>query len=147
MADTGFDELRELADAAGDKMSLAMGMSGWVASLIVHARFEEASRWAFELVSLLESIGDPTLLLGLAYPALPAKLQTGEIGHCLQVAQRMIDLADGDPTKAISSSNRRWWRRSCCAGVDGVASRTHDGEATSRRHRRWPAHSMRGRAR
>jgi adenylate cyclase len=99
MADTGFEELRELADAAGDKMSLAMGMSGWVATLIVHARFEEASRWASELVSLLESIGDPTLMLGLAYPALAAKLQTGEIAELLHVAQRMIDLADGDPTR------------------------------------------------
>ena len=99
MADTGFDELRELADAAGDKTSLAMGMSGWLATLIVHSRFEEASRRAFELVSLLESIGDPTLMLGLAYPALAAKLQTGEIAQLLQVAQRMIDLADGDPTK------------------------------------------------
>ena len=99
MADTGFDELRELADAAGDKMSLAMGLSGWLATLIVHSRFEEASRRAFELVSLLESIGDPTLMLGLAYPALAAKLQTGEIAQLLQVAQRMIDLAGGDPTK------------------------------------------------
>ena len=99
MADTGFEELRELADAAGDKTSLAMGMSGWLAALIVHSRFEEASRRAFELVSLLESIGDPTLMLGLAYPALAAKLQTGEIAQLLQVAQRMIDLADGDATK------------------------------------------------
>jgi adenylate cyclase len=99
MADTGFDELRELADAVGDKTSLAMGLSGWLATLIVHSRFEEGSRRAFELVSLLESIGDPTLMLGLAYPALAAKLQTGEIAQLLQVAQRMIDLAGGDPTK------------------------------------------------
>ena len=99
MADTGFDELRELADAAGDKMSLAMGMSGWVAALIVHARFEEASRRSSELISLLESIGDPTMMLGLAYPALAGKLQTGEIAELLHVAERMIELADGDPTK------------------------------------------------
>ncbi|WP_245234078.1 adenylate/guanylate cyclase domain-containing protein [Mycobacterium sp. PS03-16] len=99
MADTGFEELRELADGAGDKTSLAMGMSGWVATLITHARFQDASRWSSELTTLLESIGDPTLLLGLAYPALAAKLQTGEIAALLQLAQRMIDLADGDPTR------------------------------------------------
>ncbi len=38
MADTGFDELRELAGAAGDKVSLAMGMAGRVSTLIVHGR-------------------------------------------------------------------------------------------------------------
>lgn len=99
MADTGFDELRDLADGTGDKTSLAMGMSGWVATLITHARFLEASRWASELTGLLESIGDADLMLGLAYPALAAKLQTGEIAELLLLAQLMIDLADGDSTR------------------------------------------------
>ena len=60
MADTGFDELRELASATGDKVSLAMGMAGWVSTLIVHARFQEASSLASELTSMLESTGGPT---------------------------------------------------------------------------------------
>ena len=47
MADTGFDELRDLASAAGDKVSLAMGMAGRLPALIVHARFREASRVGF----------------------------------------------------------------------------------------------------
>ena len=42
LADTGFDELRELASAAGDKVSLAMGMAGWLPALIVHARFRRS---------------------------------------------------------------------------------------------------------
>ena len=33
VADTGFDELRELCDAAGDQMSLVMGMSGVLVSM------------------------------------------------------------------------------------------------------------------
>ena len=99
MADTGFDELRELADATGDKVSLAMGMAGWVSALIVHGRFHEASLLGFELTSLLESIGDPTLTLALLYAPLTAKLQTGELAEVLRLAQRMIDLADGDPAK------------------------------------------------
>ncbi|MDT7713433.1 MAG: adenylate cyclase [Pseudonocardiales bacterium] len=99
MADTGFDELRELAGATGDKMSLAMGMAGWVSALIVHGRFREASLLGSELTSLLESIGDPTLTLALLYAPLTAKLQTGELGEVLRLAERMIDLADGDPTK------------------------------------------------
>ncbi len=99
MADTGFDELRELAGASGDKVSLAMGMGGWLPSLIVHARFPEASQLASELISLLESIGDPTLTLGLGYAALAAKLETCEMSEVVQLARRMIDLADGDPNK------------------------------------------------
>jgi adenylate cyclase len=57
MADTGFDELRDLASASGDKVSLAMGMAGWLAALVGHARFHEASELASELSSLLESWG------------------------------------------------------------------------------------------
>ncbi len=99
MADTGFDELRDLASASGDKVSLAMGMAGWLPALVVHARFHEASQLASELTSLLESIGDPTITLGLLYGALAAKYDHGEMTDVLRVARRMIDLADGDATR------------------------------------------------
>ena len=99
MADTGFDELYDLASATGDKVSLAIGMSGWVSTLIVHARFHDASRLASELSSLLESIGDPTLTLGLLYAALAAKLIAGELTETLRLAQRMIDLTEGNASK------------------------------------------------
>jgi adenylate cyclase len=99
MADTGFDELRDLATTSGDRVSLAMGMAGWLPALVVHARLPEASRLASELAALLESIGDPTLTLGLLYGALAAKSEHGEMTEAVQMAQRMIDLADGDPVK------------------------------------------------
>ncbi|OBI97073.1 cyclase [Mycobacterium alsense] len=99
MADTGFDELRDLATAAGDKVSLAMAMAGWVPALIVHARFTEASRLGSELEALLESIAEPALTLGLLYSTLAAKLQCGEVIETVRLAQRLIDLADGDPRK------------------------------------------------
>jgi adenylate cyclase len=98
LADTGFDELRELASAAGDKVSLAMGTAGLMPALVVHARFREASELASELVDLLESIGDPTLTVGLLYSAIAAKLQRGELTEAVRLAQRVIDLADGDVT-------------------------------------------------
>ncbi len=98
MADTGFDELRELASAAGDKVSLAMGMAGSLPSLVVHARFREASELASELADLLESIGDPALTVGLLYSAIAAKNQRGEFTEAVRLAQRVIDLADGDVT-------------------------------------------------
>ncbi len=99
VGDTGFDELRELAGRAGDKVSLAMGMTGPVTALVLHARFDEAARLASELASLLESIGDPTFTLGLLYCPLLATFFANEIAEALRLAQRMIELADGDPGK------------------------------------------------
>jgi len=101
IADTGFDELRDLAGATGDKASLAMGMAGLVVALLAHARLQEASSLASELTSVLESIGDPMLTLGLLIAALLAKYQVGEMAETLRMADLMIDLADGDPRKGI----------------------------------------------
>ncbi|MGZ4564924.1 MAG: hypothetical protein ACXVX6_15505, partial [Mycobacterium sp.] len=49
--------------------------------------------------SLLDSIGDPTLILGLLYAALPTKFSRGEMTEVVRLAQRTIDLANGDATK------------------------------------------------
>lgn len=99
MADTGFDELRELAATADDKVSLATGYAGQVSALVTHGRYREASELASELTSVLESIGDSTLTLSLQWAALPAKALAGEISEVLRVGQRIIDLAEGDPLK------------------------------------------------
>ena len=61
-----FEELRELCSAAGDKVSLAIGMTGPVTELRYAGRSREGSRLASEQMALLESIGDPTLTMGLA---------------------------------------------------------------------------------
>jgi hypothetical protein len=50
-------------------------------------------------MGLVESIGDPTLTIGLAFAAIVAKHQTGEPGDVLRWTQMVIDLAEGDPTK------------------------------------------------
>jgi adenylate cyclase len=126
MADTGFDELRNLASAAGDKVSLAMGMAGWLVALVVHARFDEASKLASELTNLLESIGDPTLTLGLLYSAIAAKIERGEMTETVRLAERVIDLADGDATKGnlilgsplLAATMLRGCAR-CCLGDSG----------------------------
>ena len=96
-AETGFDELRELCEAAGDKRSLAIGMTGLVAQLY-EAHSRDASAVATEHIRLLESIGDPTLMVGLSLPALAIKAQTLEAIELLRTADRVITLADGDPT-------------------------------------------------
>jgi len=98
-ADTGFDELRDLCTAAGDKVSLATGMTGQVMAQFTNAHRREASRLATEHTALLESIGDSTLTVGLSFAALAAKFETGEMADVLRLAQRVIDVANGDPTK------------------------------------------------
>jgi adenylate cyclase len=99
VADTGFDELRDLTAAADDKVSLAIGMSGRAVALLVHAQFHAAAQLASEVVSLLESIDDPTLTLSLLYGPISAKLSTGEIAEMMRLSQWCIDLADGDVKK------------------------------------------------
>ena len=97
--DTGFEELRDLCAIAGDKQSLAIGMTGPVMNYLLTARRHDASRLASELIGLLEAIDDPTLMVALSFTALSAKHETAELAEVLRVAQRVIDLADGDPTK------------------------------------------------
>jgi adenylate cyclase len=97
-ADTGFDELRDMCTIAGDQRSLAIGMTGQVLAEWANAHRGEASCLATEHAALLESIGDPTFTIGLSVAAFTAKYETGEMVEGLRLAQRVIELADGDPT-------------------------------------------------
>ncbi len=94
-----FEELRELCAAAGDKGSLAIAMAGLVLDHAYHDRIREASQLASEAWALLESIGDPTLTVGLSLAVVYAKGESGEWCDVLWWSQRVIDLADGDPSK------------------------------------------------
>jgi hypothetical protein len=94
-----FEELRELCTAVGDKVSLAIGMAGLVMDHALQGRVREASQLASEAWTLVESVGDPALTVGLSLPAIYAKGQSGEWGDALPWSQRIIDLADGDPSK------------------------------------------------
>ena len=94
-----FDELRQLCAAAGDKASLAIAMAGLVMDHAYQGRVREASRLASEAMALIESLGDPTLTVGLSFPAIYAKIECGEWPDVLRWSQRVIDLADGDPFK------------------------------------------------
>jgi len=125
-ADTGFDELRDLCTAAGDQVSLAIGMTGQVMAQLLKGHRREASHLATEHTALLESIGEPTLTVGLSFAAIAAKHESGEMAEVLRLAQRTIDLADGDPTTgnlifgsplaiAIASRGAARW----CLGIPG----------------------------
>ena len=99
VAGARFDELRALCTAAGDKASLAIGMAGLVGDHSYQGRVREASQLASEHMALIESLGDPTLTVGLSFAAIYAKCESGEWSHVLRWSQRVIDLADGDPSK------------------------------------------------
>jgi class 3 adenylate cyclase len=135
-----FVELRELCSAAGDKVSLAIGMSGLVAELIYAGRAREGSRLASEQMALLESIGDPTLTIGLAHTAFANWSDAGEFGEILRWSQTVIDLAAGDPAKGAGfgfgsplaiavawRSTARWW-----LGLPGWRQDLHDAVAMAR---------------
>jgi len=94
-----FDELRQLCTAAGDKASLAIGMAGLVIDHAYQSRMRQASQLASEAWVLIESLGDPTLTVGLSFPLVYAKAESGEWSDVLRWSQRVIELAEGDPSK------------------------------------------------
>jgi class 3 adenylate cyclase len=99
VAGARFEELRELCAAAGDKASLAIGMTGLVQSHAWRGRIREASRLASEAWALIESLDDATLTVGLSFPVIYAKVESGEWCDVLRCSERVIDVADGDPAK------------------------------------------------
>jgi class 3 adenylate cyclase len=94
-----FDELRQLCTAAGDNASLAIAMAGLVLDHVYQDRLREASRLASEAMALIESIGDPTLTVGLSFAPIYPKSECAEWSDMLRWSQRVIDLADGDASK------------------------------------------------
>jgi len=117
-----FADLRELCGVAGDKVSLAIAMSGLATEFLNTGRSREGARLASEQMALLDSIGDPTLTVGLAFVAFANWFNSGEFGEILRWSQTVIELADGDPVKgagfgmgsplAIALALRgvaRWW--------------------------------------
>ncbi len=134
-----FEELRELCAAAGDKASLAIGMEGLVMDHVFQARMREASQLASEAMALIESVGDPTLTVGLSTATIYAKIENAAWLDALRWSQRVIDLADGDPSKgnfifgsplAIALTTRAL-ARYCLGRADG---KTACGRASP-----WPA--------
>ena len=97
VADTGFEELRELCGAAGDQMSLVMGTSGVLVAMTLNHRLHELRALAAEYVRLLESTGDPALIM-LLNTATHGMFEAGEITEALRLFQRAIEVADGDTT-------------------------------------------------
>ena len=134
-----FAELRQLSTAAGDKASLAIGMAGLVMDHAYQGRIREASQLASEAMALIESLGDPTLTVGLSFPAIYAKIESAEYSDVLRWSQRVVDLADGDPCRgnfifgsplALALTSRAMARY--CLGRPGWRDDLHHGMAMAR---------------
>jgi class 3 adenylate cyclase len=117
-----FAELRELCSVAGDKVSLAIGMTGPATELVFGGHSREGARLVSEQMALLESIGDPAPTMGLSAVAFNNWWDAGEFGELLRWTQTVVELADGDPTKGAGfgigsplaaalawRSVARWW--------------------------------------
>ena len=139
VAGARFDELRQLCTATGDKASLAIAMAGLVMDHVYRDRLREASQLASDAMALIESVGDPTLTVGLSFAPTYAKVESAEWSDALQGSQRVIDLADGDPAKgnflfgsplAIAHTNRAMARY--CLGRPGWRDDLNHGLALAR---------------
>ncbi len=135
-----FAELRDLCGAAGDKISLAIAMTGLTTDLCYTGRSSEGSRLASEQMALLESIGDSTLTVGLAFVAFVNWFDVGEFGKLLRWTQTVIELAAGDPAKGAGfgfgsplsaalawRGIARWW-----LGRPGWRQDLHDADTMAR---------------
>ncbi|OBI88292.1 adenylate/guanylate cyclase domain-containing protein [Mycobacterium asiaticum] len=143
-----FQELRELCSAAGDKASLAIGMAGLIMEHFVYGRVHTASRLASEHMTMIESIGDPTLTIGLSLGAIATKIQSAEMRLVLAWSQNVVELAQGDPARgnaivgsplAVALATRgtaRW-----ALGDTGWRKDLEDSVATARGTEPW-SHAM-----
>lgn len=114
-----FDEVHQMCTSIGDEASLAIATAGLLMDHAWQDRVIEADRLASEVWELVESVGDPTLAVGLSVPVLYAKLECAEWSTVLRWSQEVIDLADGDPSKgdflfgsplALALTTRAWAR-------------------------------------
>jgi hypothetical protein len=81
-----------------DKASVAIAMAGLVVFHGFQGRVREAAQLASEAMALIESVGDATLTVGLSYGPIYAKAENAAWSDVLRWSQRVIDLADDDPS-------------------------------------------------
>lgn len=94
VAGARFDELRDLCAQAGDKASLAVAMSGVVGELYMKGRVRESAEMTPELSALIESSGDPALIMQLSVAPIAVKMTIGDLAEATRWSQMVIDLAD-----------------------------------------------------
>lgn len=126
LTDARFGRLRQLCDESGDRRSLAVGIGGMIMALTGQHRHREAQALCSELLSLIESLDDPTVTGGLLLTVGHAKSEVGELREALRLAQAVIDLIGGDLTRGsvvfespLATATRRRGLYRMCLGVPG----------------------------
>ena len=99
--------MRHLCTAAGDKASLAIAMAGLVADHALQGRMREASQLASEAMDLIESIGDPSLTVGLSFAPIYAKIEGAEWRDVLLWSRGLSTWPTVTPQRATSLSAPR----------------------------------------
>ena len=99
----------------------------------------EASQLASETMALIESVGDPTLTVGLSFAAIFAKGRSGELSDWLRWSQRVIELADGDASKGNFIIGSPLALAFATRGLAGIAWVAPVGTTTCGTAWPWPA--------
>ncbi|GAT12428.1 ATP-binding protein [Mycolicibacterium novocastrense] len=95
LADTGFEELRELCEGCGDYLSLAIGMYGQIALLSFQHRHREASTLASEQFELLQRCEGAVRALAYIHAGVMAKILAGEVREAHHIADWAAGLLEG----------------------------------------------------
>ena len=110
------------------------------ASTCVHGRVREASRLASETMALVESIGDPTLTVGLSFAAIVRQASGRRDGRgAALVADRHRPGRRRPGQGRTSFSVRRWRWRWHRAAPPGGRWAVRGGATTTTRRSPWPA--------
>ncbi|MDT5260896.1 MAG: hypothetical protein QOD10_5976 [Mycobacterium sp.] len=129
IAGARFEELRQLC-AADDKRSLAIAMAGLVADHAYQGRVREASQLSSEAWSLIESLGDPALTVGLSFAPIYSKMESADWSDSCGGHKGSSTWPTVTPPKVTSFSVPRWRSRSRRGLSVGIAWVVPDGATT-----------------
>ena len=116
----------------GTRSSLAIGMTGLATELVYAGRPREGSRLASEQMALLESIGDPTPTMALAFIAFGNWFEVGESARSCGGRRPLSTWPTATPPRAPASVwDRRWRSRWHGAALLGGGWAIPDGAKTS----------------
>lgn len=136
-----FEDLQKLCAVTGDKLSLAIGMTALASELLYAGHSAEGADLVAEQIALLDSIGDPTPAMGLAFVAFCVLFDSGDLVGTLHRSQMVIDAACGDPTMGAGFglgsplAVALAWRSTArlCLGVHGWRQDRDDAVAMARK--------------
>ncbi len=99
LADTGYEEVRDLCNTTGNAEALALVMAGQSQALLFRGRYAESSRLVSDWLALVDAEEQSPPDMGFYLAGSSTKFQAGEAAEGLRLAERVIEIVDGDPTR------------------------------------------------